>query len=66
MRKKWYFTFSRGQFHKNEYVVLIGDEKTTKLRMFELFGNGWSMQYNEEQFVKIKEKWNLKILYAEV
>ena len=66
MREKWYFTFGMGHFNANKYVVLLGDVETTRQRMHELFGNGWSMQYNEEQFEKIQKKWNYKILFAEV
>ena len=66
MREKWYFTFGLGHFHANEYVVLLGDIDSTRARMNELFGNGWSSQYDEKKFLAIKEKYNLAILYGEL
>ena len=49
-KQNWYFTFGSGQVHDGCYTVFSGTREETRDRMFDAFGQKWSMQYSEEQW----------------
>ena len=53
------FTFGFGQKHKNCFVRIKGkDEADCRKKMFEIFGNKWAFQYDDEEKAGVK-RWNL-------
>lgn len=62
--EKWYFTFGSGQVHANCFIVFKGSFYEAREKMFNSFGNKWSMQYSEEEWneggISQQEKYNLK------
>jgi hypothetical protein len=70
-KKNWYFTFGCGQVHDGCYVKYFGTRASTREKMFDAFGQKWSMQYSEEQWINphnegyypgktIAERWGWK------
>lgn len=53
--ERYVFTFGCGQPNANHYVVLEGNYMETRDRMFELFGNKWSMQYESEEDAGVEQ-----------
>jgi len=49
-KQKWYFTFGSGQVHDGRYVVIEGTSSEARAKMFEMFGEEWSMQYSEDRW----------------
>ena len=49
-KQNWYFTFGSGQVHDGCYIKFFGTQKETRQRMFNAFGQKWSMQYSEEHW----------------
>lgn len=49
-RQNWYFSFGQGQTHNGRYVKLFGTQMETRKKMFDKFGQKWSMQYSEKQW----------------
>jgi hypothetical protein len=48
----WYFTFMFKQsLLKNRYVKLSGSCKETCSRLYNVIGDKWGMQYDEQQFM---------------
>lgn len=63
---KWYFTFGVGnEFLKDKYVLFQGSFNDARKRMFANFGTAWCMQYSEQEFIPIKEKYGLTELKME-
>lgn len=51
--KKWYiFTFGYGQEHAGHYVRLYGTYSETRQKMFEMFGDKWAFQYEEQDWLE--------------
>ena len=46
--QNWYFTFGSGQAHDGCFIKFFGTREETRERMFNSFGQKWSMQYSEE------------------
>jgi len=47
---KQVFTFGFGQLHENCYTVIWGKDKADcRAKMFQEYGQKWSMQYNSEE-----------------
>lgn len=52
-----FFTFGGGHQFWNRYVVIhAGSPEGAREKMFETFGNVWSMQYTEKEFAKAKSE----------
>ncbi len=52
---KQVFTFGMGQAHAGKYFVIKAKTKEKcSERMFELFGDKWSMQYDSEEEAGVK------------
>lgn len=49
-RQNWYFSFGCGQVHDGCYVKYFGTASETREKMFDAFGQKWSMQYSEKQW----------------
>ena len=59
---KQVFTFGFGQPHEGKYFVIKAKTKDKcRKKMFELFGQKWSMQYNNEEEAGV-ERFGLKEL----
>jgi len=59
---KQIFTFGYGQKHEGKYYVINAKTKDEcRAKMFELFGQKWSFQYNSEKAAGVEE-FNLKRL----
>ena len=58
MKKKenWYFTFGSGQAYDGRFVTYFGTMEEARNRMFDSFGDKWSMQYSEKQWNNPTEK----------
>jgi hypothetical protein len=64
---KFYFTFGCGQAHENCYHIIEADTSSeARKKMFERFGQKWSMQYDEKGWFRNgtnqAEEYNLKEL----
>lgn len=55
--ERWYFTFGVGSRFRKHYVCLSGTVDETRADMFAHFGDKWCMQYREEDFQAIKDRW---------
>ena len=50
------FTFGVGQRHEGKYIKIFGTSKgDCRKRMFEIFGQKWASQYNNERQAGVKE-----------
>lgn len=57
---KWYFTFGFGQLYEHCYhVIEANDSNEARKKMFQRFGNKWSMQYDSAKEAGV-ERFNLK------
>ena len=61
-QENYYFTFGCGQPHFGKYKKFRGTVDSTRQRMVLAFGQVWSMQYTEEEFLPQIEKYNLEEL----
>ena len=60
--KNFYFTFGDDRIDK--YVAITAkNEETARKIMFSECGRRWAFMYGEEDFMKIKEKYNMKLLF---
>lgn len=51
------FTFGTRQHFRNRYAVIQADSpEKARIKMFETFGNEWSVQYTEKEFAKAKSE----------
>lgn len=51
--KKWYiFTFGVGQEHEGHYIKIYGTYDSAREKMFEMYGDKWAFQYDEERWQK--------------
>jgi len=55
-KQNWYFTFGAGQSFDGMYCVFYGTQEETRQKMFDIFGNKWSMQYSEKEWCNPDEK----------
>lgn len=51
----WIFTFGCGQVHAGHYTVIHGTFHSSRERMFELYGQKWSMQYPSKEAAGVEE-----------
>jgi len=49
-QQNWYFSFGCGQPNHGRYVEFFGTREETREKMFNAFGQKWSMQYSEEDW----------------
>lgn len=49
-KESWIFTFGCGQKHAHTYVRIYGTFGEARTKMFEKYGEEWSMQYTEEEW----------------
>lgn len=60
---KWYFTFmSRQTLLATRFVCFEGTFAEARKQMFDNFGEMWAFQYNEEEFKRQSELYELKEL----
>ena len=53
---KQVFTFGFGQKHEGKYVVISGKSKADcRKRMFDMFGQKWSSQYDSKEDAGVDE-----------
>ena len=57
MCKVYIFSFGVGQAFAGKYVELYGTENEARAEMFRLFGDKWSMQYTQEQGLKLADEY---------
>lgn len=63
--RDWFFTFGCGQQYANMYVKIRGTFSTARQNMFDLVGDRWAFQYDEDEFPAIAERWNWKEITPE-
>lgn len=67
-RLPFYFTFGIGQTNQGRYVIIRAEDSgSARDKMFEEFGNKWSMQYTtetwfDEKGTSLDEKWGWTLL----
>ncbi len=53
---KYYFTFGFGQVHEGGYYVIEADNASdARTKMFNQFGDKWSMQYDSAEEAGVEE-----------
>ena len=60
MSEMWVFTFGSGQQYAGHYVKFSGTWDEARQKMFDTYGEEWSMQYSEEEWedwVKRRPPW---------
>lgn len=60
----YYFSFGHGQEHFGKYVKIRGTMMSSREEMFRRFGDKWSMQYSEEDALRVIERWKLEELIS--
>ena len=59
---RYVFTFGFGQPHAGGYAVVHGDSyQHCRDRMFERFGNKWSISYQDEEAAGV-DRWGLRLV----
>lgn len=63
--QNWYFTWGYGQAYPNKYVKIFGTHGSAREKMFERFGDRWSMQYPESKLQDLERHGITRLELAE-
>jgi hypothetical protein len=62
----WYFTFGFGHAYPNQYAKFKGTFGIARAKMFQMYGDKWAFQYNQDEFPEIARRWGFtEVQHAE-